>query len=279
MTWDPQRLAALLPGVISLARAAGREIMQVYESDFAVTLKDDRSPLTAADLASQRVIVQGLQSLTPEVPVLGEESAPADIATRRQWPSLWLVDPLDGTREFVKRNGEFTVNIALVHEHAPVLGVLYVPVTNDCYSAALGLGAWHNDEHRGAQPLHASARCHDPPRVLASRSHRGRGVDGLLERLGPHDIVSVGSALKFARLAAGDADFYPRLSPTSEWDTAAGQIIVEEAGGRVTDLSGAPLRYNARDTLLNPDFVAWADDGRDWLSLIAPAATPASTAR
>lgn len=272
MTWNPQRLAALLPGVMSLARAAGREILQVYDSDFAVTLKDDRSPLTAADLASQRVIVAGLRALTPDVPVLGEESASGDIAARREWASLWLVDPLDGTREFVKRNGEFTVNIALVHEHAPVLGVLYVPVTGHCYGAARGVGAWRHDPHGERQALHTSVRCHEPPRVLASRSHRGHGIDALLQRLGAHDIVSVGSALKFARLAAGEADFYPRLSPTSEWDTAAGQILVEEAGGRVTDLAGAPLRYNARDTLLNPDFAAWADDGRDWLALFAPPA-------
>lgn len=272
MTAAPQRLAALLPAVVELARAAGREILRVYDSDFAVTLKDDRSPLTAADLASQRVIADGLQALAPDIPLLAEESAALDVADRRAWRTLWLVDPLDGTREFIKRNGEFTVNIALVHEHEPVLGVLYAPVPALCYYAARGTGAWREDAagHRAA--IHVTPTSHEPPRVLASRSHRGRGIDALLERLGRHEIVSVGSALKFAQLAEGNADFYPRLSPTSEWDTAAGQAIVEAAGGRVTDLQGEPLRYNARDTLINPDFIAWADPRRDWLGLCAPVA-------
>jgi 3'(2'), 5'-bisphosphate nucleotidase len=271
MTWDPQRLAAMLPGVIEVAQAAGREIVHVYDSDFAVTLKNDSSPLTAADLASQRVIEAGLRRLTPDIPVLGEESAPADVAERRQWRTLWLVDPLDGTREFVKRNGEFTVNIALVHDHEPLLGVLYVPVSGISYHAVRGAGAGEQSADGSRRALHVSAPSHEPPRVLASRSHRGRSTDELLQRLGPHHTVSVGSALKFARLAAGAADFYARLGPTCEWDTAAGQIIVEEAGGRVTDLQGQPLRYNERDTLLNPEFAAWGDSRRDWLRLFVPA--------
>lgn len=271
MTVTPQRLAALLPDLIELARAAGREIMRVYEGEFAVTLKEDRSPLTAADLASQRVIADGLRALAPEIPLLAEESADEEVAARRTWRTLWLVDPLDGTREFVKRNGEFTVNIALVHEHEPLLGVLYVPALECCYYAARGLGAERQDAGGRREPVHVSVCSHEPPRVLASRSHRGSRIDALLENLGSHQIVSVGSALKFARLAEGAADFYPRLSPTSEWDTAAGQAIVEAAGGRVTDLQGVPLRYNARDTLVNPDFMAWADSRRNWLGLCAPA--------
>jgi len=270
MSLTPQRLAELLPRVIELARAAGREILRVYDSEFAVTLKDDRSPLTEADLASQRVIAAGLRRLAPEIPLLAEESAADDVAQRRSWPTLWLVDPLDGTREFVKRNGEFTVNIALVREHQPLLGVLYAPVPDLCYYAIRGAGAGRLDGQGRREPLHVSATCHEPPRVLASRSHRGKGIDAVLRRLGAHEIVSVGSALKFARLAEGGADFYPRLSPTSEWDTAAGQVIVEAAGGRVTDLHGAPLRYNERDTLVNPDFIAWADAQRDWRALCAP---------
>jgi 3'(2'), 5'-bisphosphate nucleotidase len=272
MSFDLQPLQRWLPAVIDIARAAGNEIMKVYESDFAVTVKDDHSPLTAADIASQRVIVAGLKTLAPEIPVLGEESPAAEIAARREWRTLWLVDPLDGTREFVKRNGEFTVNIALVHEYRAVLGVLHVPVQQRCYAAVQGAGASMFDERGQRSALHVSVPCATPPRVLASRSHRGQRIDALLQRLGSHEVVSVGSALKFARLAAGGADFYPRLSPTSEWDTAAGQVIVEAAGGRVVNPDGSPMRYNQRDTLINGDFAAYADVGRDWLSLLA--ATP-----
>jgi len=273
MTPIPQRLAALLPGVVEIARAAGREILQVYNSEFAVTLKDDQSPLSAADVNAQRVIAAGLQAIAPDIPLLGEESAATDVAARRSWQTLWLVDPLDGTREFIKRNGEFTVNIALVHDHEALLGVLYAPVSGLCYYAVRGMGAYREDAQGHREALRVTGRCQQPPRVLASRSHRGHSIDALLQRLGAHEIVSVGSALKFARLAEGGADFYPRLSPTSEWDSAAGQVIVEAAGGQVTDLDGAPLRYNARDTLLNPNFIAWADASRNWLALSAPAAS------
>lgn len=273
MTVTPQRLTELLPQVVDLARQAGREIMRVYDGHFDVMLKDDDSPLTAADIASQNVIAAGLRSLAPDIPLLAEESAAADVAGRRSWRTLWLVDPLDGTREFVKRNGEFTVNIALVHDHVPLLGVLYAPVAGLSYYAIRGAGAECQDSDGRRRPLHVTGHCQEPPRVLASRSHRGARIDALLQQIGAHEIVSVGSALKFARLAEGAADFYPRLSPTSEWDTAAGQVIVEAAGGQVTDLHGAPLRYNARDTLVNSDFIAWADPSRQWPALCATAAT------
>lgn len=267
MNPEPQRLAQLLPSVLALAESAGREIMTVYGGEFAVSVKADKSPLTAADLNSQRLIAAGLAALTPEIPLLGEESLAADIATRHSWPTLWLVDPLDGTREFVKRSGEFTVNIALIHDHQPVLGVLHAPAQDFSYVAHRGGGAWRVDAS-GRTAIQTQRQAADPPRVLASASHRGKSLDQMLARLGPHQLVSAGSALKFGWLAEGRADFYPRLSPTSEWDSAAGQIIVEEAGGRVTDLQGHPLRYNARETLTNPSFAAWADDGRDWLALL-----------
>ena len=259
-----QRPYELLPQVIAVARAAGSEIMGVYARDFSVTLKDDQSPLTAADLVAQQVISAGLARITPRLPQLSEESAPEETAARRQWQSLWLIDPLDGTREFVKRNGEFTVNIALVHEHQPVLGVVYAPASGLLYAAARGGGAWLVDEQGRHSALQAAIPAAQPPRVLASRSHRGASLDALLDRLGEHTLVSVGSALKFGYLAAGRADFYPRLSPTSEWDTAAGQAIVEAAGACVVGFDGAPLRYNARDTLLNPSFLCWADGNHDW---------------
>jgi 3'(2'), 5'-bisphosphate nucleotidase len=270
MSFDPQRPGELLPQVIDIARAAGVEIMRVYRQEFAVTMKDDRSPLTEADLASQRLITARLAALTPDIPLLGEESAGADIALRRDWRTLWLVDPLDGTREFVKRNGEFTVNIALVHDHVAVLGVLYAPALNLLYAAARGHGAIRIDADGTRHALRAAIPAPGTPRILGSRSHRGASLDRLLSRLPSHELLAIGSALKFGWLADGRGDFYARVGPTSEWDTAAGQVIAEEAGARVTDLQGKPLRYNARDTLINPSFAAWADDSRNWLQLLQP---------
>jgi 3'(2'), 5'-bisphosphate nucleotidase len=267
MSFNSQRLPALLAGAGEVARAAGREIMRVYASDFAVQLKDDRSPLTEADLISQRVITQGLRQLAPDIPLLGEESPSAETAARRDWPTLWLVDPLDGTREFVKRNGEFAVNIALIDQHQPVLGVIYAPVHDTLYLAHRGARATATGAAGQQQRLQAAARAATPPRVLASRSHRGRALDGVLAQLGPHELIAAGSSLKFGVLAAGDADFYPRFSPTCEWDTAAGQALLEAAGATLVDLQGQPLRYNARDSLINPNFMAWADNSRDWLAL------------
>jgi 3'(2'), 5'-bisphosphate nucleotidase len=267
MDLSPQRLAALLEPVLSIARAAGREIMTHYAGETAVTHKADDSPLTAADLAAQRVILSGLVALEPRLPVLSEESPTAELEHRRDWQALWLVDPLDGTREFLKRNGEFTVNIALVHEHQPVLGVVSAPALGLDYYGARGVGAWHTQGGGAPQPLTPTRTAAARPRVLGSRSHRGASLDALLERLGDHELVAVGSALKFGWLAEGRADFYPRLSPTSEWDTGAGQAVLEAAGCHVVGLDGAPLRYNARDTLLNPSFLCWADDSRDWRAL------------
>jgi len=268
MRLDPQSLTTLLPRIVAIARSAGAAILDIYAREFSVSLKHDQSPLTAADLAAHASIAAALKDLTPDIPQLSEESTPADIAARRSWSTLWLIDPLDGTREFVQKNGEFTVNIALIHAHQPLLGVVYAPVPNLLYAGAHGVGAWRIDAHDQRTPLVPRATAAHPPRVLASRSHRGASLDGLLTRLGAHETLSVGSALKFGYLADGRADLYPRLSPTSEWDTAAGQAVVEAAGARVCDLQGHPLRYNARDTLLNPSFLCWMDDTRDWLALV-----------
>jgi 3'(2'), 5'-bisphosphate nucleotidase len=270
MDSTPQTLQPLLAPVLQLARAAGAQIMARYAGGYTVQLKGDDSPLTDADLAAQHVIGAGLATLTPAVPLLGEESAATDVAERLSWRTLWVVDPLDGTREFLKHNGEFTVNIALVHEHEPVLGVVLAPALGLAYFGARGLGAWRQQGTEAATPLAPARPAAVVPRVLASRSHRGSSLDALLARLGEHTLVAVGSALKFGWLAEGRADFYPRLSPTSEWDTAAGQAVLEAAGCRVVALDGTPLRYNARDTLLNPSFLCWADDSRDWLALLAP---------
>ncbi len=259
---------SLIEPVVALACEAGRAILEVYERNFAVTEKEDRSPLTEADLAAHRTIARGLATLTPDLPLLSEESRAIPVAERHAWECFWLVDPLDGTREFIKRNGEFTVNIALIDKGEVVLGVVHVPVTGVTYSACRGGGAWRRSGTDAPQRLVATVPAADPVRVVGSRSHRGDSLDAFLARLGAHEMVGMGSSLKFCLVAEGRADVYPRLGPTSEWDTAAAQCVVEEAGGRVADLSGVPLRYNARDTLLNPHFLVYADRGRDWFALL-----------
>jgi 3'(2'), 5'-bisphosphate nucleotidase len=269
-TTPPVPDATLLMAVLDIARHAGQAIMRVYASEFAVEHKADESPLTLADREAHRIITAGLQSLTPQYPVLSEESSPQhhDFATRRQWQTLWLVDPLDGTREFVKRNGEFTVNIALIHAHRPALGVITVPAADMAYTGAIGLGATRIRGTNAAEIIRVRQPHPAVPVIVGSRSHRGASTDALLARLGPHELCAVGSALKFCRVAEGNADLYPRLSPTSEWDTAAGQAILEAAGGQVVSLQGEPLTYNHRDTLLNPDFLAIGDPHFAWQPLI-----------
>ena len=259
----------VLERVAAIAREAGGEILEVYRAGaVASTAKSDDSPLTAADLRSHRLIVQRLRELTPELPVLSEEAAEVPFAVRSQWQRYWLVDPLDGTREFLSRNGEFTVNIALIEGHAPALGIVHVPVTDTTYRGLPGEGAWRERGGAPAEPIHVAPRSAAPLRVVGSRSHRGDSLDGFLERLGAHELVAIGSSLKFCRVAEGAADVYPRLGPTSEWDTAAAHAVLLAAGGAVSALDGTPLAYNTREQLLNPFFVAFGPPDHDWLALL-----------
>jgi 3'(2'), 5'-bisphosphate nucleotidase len=263
-------LTRLLQPVVQIARAAGREILQIYQSaDFEVETKADRSPLTAADRASHALIVRELAALTPNIPVMSEESATIPFEKRSQWQEFWLVDPLDGTKEFIKRNDEFTVNIALIRDHDAVLGVVHVPARDEDYFGCRGHGAFLRTAAGGERPIHAQAQSSNPVRVVGSRSHRGASLERFLERLGPHEMVPMGSSLKLCLVAAGVADVYPRLGPTSEWDTAAAQAVVECAGGRVVNLEGQPLRYNTRPEVLNPYFLVYADTSRNWLGCAA----------
>ena len=262
---------SLITGVCDLARKAGVAILEVYAGHFAVAAKGDASPLTQADLRSHEIIVRGLRSLTPEFPVLSEESAEIPYAERSQWRTYWLVDPLDGTKEFVSRNGEFTVNIAFIENHVPRFGVVYVPVTGTMYWGGASLGA-HKSSDAGAKNIRVTVPAPNPPRVVGSRSHRGELLDAYLHRLGPHELLSMGSSLKFCLVAEGRADLYPRLGPTSEWDTAAAQAVVEGAGGLVCALDGSRLTYNTRAELLNPHFFAYGDRTRNWLALLASGA-------
>ena len=261
-------LKSLIDPVVALAEDAGRAILEVYSTDFQVQSKEDDSPLTQADLASNRRIVAGLEALTPELPIITEEAGLPDFEERRDWQRYWLIDPLDGTREFVNRNGEFTVNIALIDGNRPVLGVVHVPVHDKTYVGCEGVGAERRDGDASAAPIRVSATSGNPVRVVGSRSHRGTSLDAYLERLGGYEMVPMGSSLKFCVVAEGRADLYPRLGPTSEWDTAAAQAVVEQAGGRVVTLDGKAMTYNAKSDILNPYFFVIGADDRDWLALL-----------
>ncbi len=255
--------ATLREAVIALARDAAAAIMQVYDRGFEVQHKADHSPLTEADLASHRIIDAGLRRLTPQWPVLSEEGASTPHEIRRQWSRYWLLDPLDGTREFVKRNGEFTVNIALIEDGVSTFGVVLAPVDGALWHAARGQGACRRD---GDTDVRLSTRkpAIGPLQVAASRSHRDPRTQRLLERIGDATTVGLGSSLKFCRIAEGGMDVYPRFGPTSEWDTAAAQCVLECAGGAVIAPDGRPFRYNQRDTLLNGDFLALGDPDLPW---------------
>lgn len=234
--------------------------MAIYkQDDLGVLTKSDDSPVTAADLASHQVIVERLKQLTPDIPVMSEESTDIDWQQRRHWQSYWLIDPLDGTKEFIKRNGEFTVNIAFIHHDTAVAGVVYAPVLDKCFYGELESGAWlkHAGERIELPKVNSSKAL--VPRIVGSRSHASPGLQAFLQELGEHEMKSVGSSLKFCLLAEGEADIYPRLGLTSEWDTAAAQAVLESAGGRVVQYdTNIPLNYNQKSDILNPYFIAYA---------------------
>ena len=255
-----------LADVCAIARTAGAAIMAVYGGNHAIELKHDQSPLTQADRVSHTLIRERLASLPGALPVLSEESPPQDVTRRREWPRYWLVDPLDGTKEFIKRNGEFTVNIALIDGHRAVAGVVFAPALGQLFYGAVDRGAWQETAESPARPIRVRAPAMAPLRVVGSRSHPSGELAAYLAALGPHEIKPMGSSLKICLVAAGDADVYPRFGPTSEWDTAAAQAILESAGGRMIDRAGRPLRYNTKDDLLNPHFLAFGDQRRDWLA-------------
>jgi len=261
----------LVPALIDLAGRAGDAILDVYngaESDFGVEQKDDKSPLTQADMAAHNLIVDGLRELTPDVPILSEESGEIPYEERRRWTRYWLVDPLDGTREFLKRNGEFTVNIALIDDGVPVMGVVFAPVLDTFYYGVKGEGAWKQLRDGEAEAIQVVPLGDGPIRVAGSRSHANERLVAYLDNLGDHDLRPMGSSLKSCLVAEGAADLYPRTGPTSEWDTGAAQAVVEAAGGRVTDTEMNALRYNQKESLLNPDFLVFGDDSRDWSSYL-----------
>lgn len=262
-------LALMLPEIARIARDAGAAILDVYANEFDVAKKADSSPLTIADMRSHEIIVHALRTLTPDVPILSEEASDISYDERAKWTRYWLVDPLDGTKEFVSRNGEFTVNIALIEQHVPVLGAVFVPVRETLYLATSETGATRQIGTLPAEPIRITKPAQTPLRIVGSRSHRDATLAEYLPRLEPYELVSIGSSIKLCLVAEGSADLYPRFGPTSEWDTAAAQAIVEAAGGAVVTLNGEPLRYNTKADLLNPHFLVFGDASRDWVGLLS----------
>lgn len=251
--------------LVDISRRAGLKILEWYDGDMGITRKSDNSPLTRADLASHELITAELSSHWPDIPILSEESADIPWDTRQGWRQYWLVDPLDGTKEFINRNGEFTVNIALIRDHQPVMGIVHVPVTDNSYFGARDLGAWRQHGNDAATAIRVRQTAAKPPVIVGSRSHANPELTSQLERLGAFELTSMGSSLKFCRIAEGQADFYPRLGPTSEWDTAAAQAVVEAAGGKVVKIDASALEYNRKKIYLNPHFFVFGDRSRDWL--------------
>lgn len=259
---DISTIENLIEQVRKIAFAAGAEILDVYkdESSFGVEAKADDSPLTIADQRANKVICDALIELDAQIPIISEENKAIAYEERKDFDYFWMVDPLDGTKEFIKRNGEFTVNIALIHNNKSVAGVVYVPVTNQMYWAIEGKGAWSSDtgniNHLKANKY---AMTDEGLAVVCSRSHLNEETSTFLANMNKPETVSKGSSLKFLIIAEGNADVYPRLAPTMEWDTAAAQIILEEAGGKVVRADDkTPLRYN-KEILTNPHFIAYGE--------------------
>ncbi|MBU2155026.1 MAG: 3'(2'),5'-bisphosphate nucleotidase CysQ [Gammaproteobacteria bacterium] len=250
----------LIPAVIELVREAGAATLPYWRADVTVNEKADASPVTAADMAAHHILNDGLLALAPDIPVLSEEAADIALSERGQWNRWWLVDPLDGTKEFIAGSEEFTVNVALIEQGRVVFGVVGIPATGQCYYGGAGLGAWREDKAGKAEPISVRLAPQEAFTLVASRRHSSPAQEALLaglsERFGDLQLANVGSSLKFCQLAEGNADCYPRLAPTSQWDTAAAQGVLEGGGGEVLTLKGEALTYEARESLLNPYFLA-----------------------
>ena len=252
---------------------ASKAIMEIYETEFSVELKEDESPLTKADLASHEIIVEGLKRLFPDIPILSEESIVPEYDERSAWSEYWLVDPLDGTKEFVNRNGEFTVNIALIRQNEAVLGLVGVPVAGKVYIGDLDKGLAVVEAGDSVEELLGRSMAgRSELTVVASRSHGGEKLEDFLVKMKEQFLgiekKSVGSSLKLCILASGGADFYPRIGPTNEWDIAAAHAVLRAAGGELFEMSGQPKKYNIKQSLLNDDFFAVADNTYQWGALI-----------
>lgn len=261
---DKTELNKLCTACVKIAHEAGLTILEIYQSDFSVESKNDNTPLTTADLAAHDFITKSLSQLTPDIPVLSEEDTSIPFSIRKQWQTYWLVDPLDGTREFIKHNDEFSVNIALIHQHKSILGVINIPVQEITYYAYQDAGAYKKVTDKEAEKI--QCRTADPDNLLiaGSRSHRSDRLKEFLTRLGNPHVIPMGSSIKSCMVAEGTVDLYPRLGRTSEWDTAAAHCIVNEAGGQITKTDMSPLLYNTKESLLNPEFFVFGKTDIKW---------------
>ncbi len=265
---ETKEIIKLLAPVSRIAEQATVAILDIYQDAYSIVKKADHSPVTDADLASHNIIKAGLAALTPELPVISEEDTAIPFEKRKKWSTYWLVDPLDGTREYINKTDEFVINIALIDHHIPVLGVIYVPVTGVVYYAAQNYGAFK--KHRAEEPERIRTRSWQGGKVVLAASIRSsdQHYQKLKRCLGDYEILIRGASLKSCLVAEGSADLYVRYGETSEWDTAAAQVIIDEAGGALMAWDGLPLRYNCTSSLLNDSFIVVGDKSHDWLSLI-----------
>ncbi|MEZ9514918.1 3'(2'),5'-bisphosphate nucleotidase CysQ [Vibrio splendidus] len=265
-------LSHLLPSIIEIARSAGQLILEIYEKkDYEEFIKSDDTPVTSADLAAHKLILKKLSELTPDIPVLSEEDADISLEQRSQWDRYWLVDPLDGTQEFIARSGDFATIIALIEHNKPVMGVVYAPVSGVSYYAYSGKGAWKIPDLNDSVKI-KTHRHELPNQSIAMAISRRQDINRITSRMSSawnYDLVPLGSAaLKACLVAEGAVDCYLRLGPTGEWDTAATQCIVEEAGGRILSTQLEPLSYNERETLENPNFIVLGDADLPWSEIL-----------
>ncbi len=266
-----------LPEVRNIVEQAGKKILEIYHSDYTIKNKNDNTPVTTADLLANEFIVQQLSLLAPDIPILSEESDDIPFAQRCLWETYWLVDPLDGTREFIAKTGGFSVNIALIHQHRPIMGVIYSPIKQQTYYATQDKGAFYLKTGEAVQKIQA---CTQYPgtsirKLVIAGTHSARSIElqkffaSLEHHFDSFEMIYQGSSIKSCMVASGQADLYARLGPTSEWDTAAAQCIVEEAGGQITDTQMQALRYNTKESLLNPNFFVFGDSHIDWQKFLA----------
>ena len=246
----------IIEEIIKVSQDAGKAILDIYnksDSDFEV--KEDKSPLTKADISSHNIIINSLKNLTPSIPIISEEGCGIPLKERSDWKEYWLIDPLDGTKEFLKRNGEFTVNIALIRKNEPVLGVINIPAMEKIFWADRDNGSHSINADGKLIKMNVEKDMEGPIKIAASRSHYNNKLDSILAELKDYELINVGSSIKFCLVASGEADIYIRIGPTSEWDTAAGEAIVKFAGGRVISTLGKQISYNKKESFLNPDFI------------------------
>lgn len=247
----------LIASLFDISLEAGKAIMKEYNTDFEIETKKDSSPLTRADKLSNDVICSELKKITPDIPILSEESSQISFNIRSQWKEYWLIDPMDGTKEFIKKNDEFTTNIALINGNRPVFGMIHAPAINQTFWGGKKIGSFYLEGEKISKKreINASKSVSSCLRVASSRSHSSNLEEDFFMRAGDHEVTNIGSSLKFCKVANGEVDIYPRFGPTSEWDTAAGDAIVTFAGGYILTASGQQLRYNDGESLINPSFL------------------------